>query len=68
MGREVREYGRYLMLWELDETKIPANPKERAAAWAPLVEGVQSIPSVTFNICPFISIDQVEELIKNLRK
>ena len=31
----------YLMLWELDETKIPINPKERGAAWAPLVAGVR---------------------------
>jgi hypothetical protein len=103
--RRFAKMAKYLMLWELDETKIPANPKERAAAWAPLVERVrqnmkqgstkawgsfagetrgfaihegddmtvsmhvqQFLPFVTFNIYPFISIDQMEELIKNLQK
>ena len=26
--------GKYLMLWELDQTKIPIDPKERGAAWS----------------------------------
>jgi hypothetical protein len=32
---------RYLMLWELDRTKIPADPKERAAAWSTLANLVR---------------------------
>jgi len=32
---------RYLMTWEMDTTKIPINPKERAAAWRPLVQMVK---------------------------
>jgi hypothetical protein len=29
------------MLWELDRTKIPADPKERAAAWTTLTNLVR---------------------------
>jgi hypothetical protein len=25
--------GKYLVLWEMDESKIPIDPKERGAAW-----------------------------------
>jgi hypothetical protein len=32
---------RYLMLWELDQTKVSADRKERAALWAPMVEGIK---------------------------
>lgn len=32
---------RYLMTWELDQTKIPVNPKERAAAYLPMVQMVK---------------------------
>ncbi len=28
---------RYLMLWEIDQAKIPINPKERGAGWAALM-------------------------------
>ncbi len=96
---------KFLVMWELDPTKVPVNPKERAAMWAPLVQRVrqnmkqggtrewgsfagetrgfsilegdemavsmhvqQFLPFVTFKIHPFISIDQMEELIKNLQK
>jgi len=31
----------YLMEWELDTTKVPINPKERASAWLPLVQEVK---------------------------
>lgn len=24
---------RYLLLWEIDQTKIPINPKERGTGW-----------------------------------
>ncbi len=30
--------GRYLVRWEIDWSKIPINPKERAEGWAALVE------------------------------
>ena len=96
---------RYLTMWELDPTKVPANPKERAAMWAPLVQGVRQamkqgatkdwgsfagemrgfgiyegdelgvsnhvqkfLPFVKFTVHPLISIDQMDELIKNLQK
>ena len=29
--------GKYLVLWELDESKIPVDPKERGSAWQMLV-------------------------------
>lgn len=29
---------RYLVEWELDTTKIPIDPKERATAWLPMVQ------------------------------
>ena len=32
---------KYLVLWELDETRIPVDPKERAAGWKPLVDMVK---------------------------
>ena len=32
---------RYLMTWELDHTKIPINPKERANAWLPMIQMVK---------------------------
>ncbi len=32
---------RYLMLWELDPTKVPADRKERAASWAPMIQGIK---------------------------
>jgi len=32
---------RYLMLWELDRNKIPADPKERAAGWTALTDLVR---------------------------
>ncbi len=33
--------GKYLMLWEIDMTKLPVNPKERVAGWKPLIEMVK---------------------------
>ena len=33
--------GRYLLLWKVDPTKVPVNPKERAAAWKPLIDAVK---------------------------
>jgi len=32
---------RYLMTWELDTTKIPISPQERAAAWLPMIQMVK---------------------------
>ena len=31
----------YLMTWELDQTKIPIDPKERANAWLPMIQMVK---------------------------
>jgi hypothetical protein len=33
--------GRYLMLWELEQTRIPVDPKERAASWTTLTDMVK---------------------------
>jgi hypothetical protein len=33
--------GKYLMLWEIDTTKIPVGPKERGAGWNALMEMVK---------------------------
>jgi len=30
--------GKYLLLWEIDRTKVPANPKERGVGWTVLME------------------------------
>jgi hypothetical protein len=32
---------RYLMTWELDQSKIPVDPKERANAWLPMIQMVK---------------------------
>ena len=32
---------KYLLLWEVDPTKIPINPKERGAGWAALMKMVR---------------------------
>jgi len=33
--------GRYLVLWEIDKAHVPADPKQRAAGWAFLMEMVK---------------------------
>jgi hypothetical protein len=33
--------GRYLVLWEIDQTKIPIDPKERGAGWGALMAMVR---------------------------
>ena len=33
--------GKYLVLWELDPTKVPVDPKERAAGWSGLLNMVK---------------------------
>ena len=33
--------GKYLVLWELDTTKIPIDPKERGAGWKALMGAVK---------------------------
>lgn len=33
--------GKYLLLWEIDRTKIPVNPKERAAGFNMLLDMVK---------------------------
>ncbi len=33
--------GKYLILWETDESKVPISPQERGAMWGPMVEIVK---------------------------
>ncbi|MBW2053447.1 MAG: hypothetical protein JRI85_14585 [Deltaproteobacteria bacterium] len=33
--------GKYLVLWEVDQTKIPMDPKERGAGWGALMAMVR---------------------------
>jgi len=33
--------GKYLLLWEVDRTRIPVNPKERGTAFLPFIEMVK---------------------------
>jgi hypothetical protein len=33
--------GRYLVLWEIDQTKIPMDPKERGEGWGMLMAMVK---------------------------
>ena len=33
--------GKYLLLWEIDQTKIPIDPKERGAGWGLLIDMVK---------------------------
>ncbi len=32
---------KYLVLWEIDSTKIPVSPQERAAMWGPMADMVK---------------------------
>jgi len=32
---------KYLLLWELDTSKVPIDPKERGAAWSAMLDGVK---------------------------
>ena len=33
--------GKYLLLWEIDTTKIPVSPKERGAGWSAQMEMIK---------------------------
>ena len=33
--------GKYLVLWKMDKTRLPVNPRERASGFAPLVAMVK---------------------------
>ena len=33
--------GKYLLLWEVDRTKVPISPKERATGWSALMSMVK---------------------------
>ncbi len=33
--------GRYLVLWEMDQTKVPISPQERGTGWAALMDVVK---------------------------
>ena len=96
---------RHLTLWELNPAMIPANPKERAALWGPMIQMVKQqikegktkewgalagelrgfsiaegdemtlenavqryLPFVTFTSHPIVSIEQMEQVIENLKK
>ena len=96
---------RYLQLWEVDPAKVPADPKERAALWGPMIQMVKQqikegttkewgalagelrgfsvaegdemtlsnavqryIPFVTFTSHPIVTIEQMEQVIENLKK
>jgi hypothetical protein len=41
MDGRYRVMAKYLVLWELDEDKIPEDPKERGAAWTVMVDMVK---------------------------
>lgn len=93
------------MTWELDTTKIPINPKERAAAWLPMAQMVKQdmqsgvikqwgayvgetngfgvaegseeevdkmvqryVPFVRFTTHPFVTVDQIEKMAKEMAK
>jgi hypothetical protein len=30
--------GKYLVLWEMDKSKIPIDPKKRVPAWKPIMD------------------------------
>ena len=33
--------GKYFMIWEIDQSKIPISREERAAAWKPMIDMVK---------------------------
>jgi len=33
----VTEKGKYLLLWELDRTRVPISPQERASGWSAII-------------------------------
>jgi hypothetical protein len=39
--RRRKKMARYLLLWELDKSKVPLDPKERAMGWAQLINMVK---------------------------
>jgi len=39
--KEVKTMGKYLLLWEIDETKVPISPQERGAGWSALIDMVK---------------------------
>ena len=96
---------KYLLLWEVDPAKVPADRKERAALWGPMIQMVKQqmlegttkdwgvfagglkgysvsegdemtlsntvqryLPYVTFTAHPIVSVNQMAEVIENLKK
>ena len=96
---------KYLLMWEVDLAKVPADRKERAALWSPMIQMIKQqikegttkdwgvfagglkgfsisegdemtisksvqryLPFVTFTAYPIISIEQMEEVIEDLKK
>jgi len=39
--KEAKTMGKYLVLWEIDETKVPISPQERGAGWSALMDMVK---------------------------
>jgi len=40
--RRVKPVAKYLVLWEVDSTRVPVNAKERGTAWLAMVEMVKA--------------------------
>jgi hypothetical protein len=40
--RRLRLMGKYLVLWEVDRSRVPVDAKERGAAWGVMVEMVKN--------------------------
>jgi hypothetical protein len=38
---EEKKMAKYFMLWEIDSSKAPVNPKERAAAWSAMLNMIR---------------------------
>jgi hypothetical protein len=36
--------GKYLALWEIDQTKVPISPQERGAGWGALMDMIKEDP------------------------
>jgi hypothetical protein len=39
--RKDKPMAKYLVLWQIDESKVPASPQERADMWEPFVDMVE---------------------------
>ena len=39
--KEAKTMGKYLILWEMDETKVPSSRQERGAGWSAFMDMVK---------------------------